>query len=666
MEVDMKKELLFMILPSFLLAGSLQNALQEEISYLKEETFVTSASKVKESVKKTPATVTVVTQEMIENMGAQNIFDIFRSVPGLGVSQSNIYVDKITVRGVETLSSEKVLILLDGHSLNVDLLNGGATGAYKNIPIELIKRVEIIKGPASALYGENAFTALINIITKKADDIDGTEVAVKYGSDNTKITNFAFGKVYDDFEIVTNLNYIKSDGNSRYVESDAIGQSGHTNPWLESINTYLNLIHKNGFYITANYNNTEDGPRYGNVNVINNEDLSKKETYFLELGYKNKLNEYFDLDARTYYDSSETDNKWRLYPDGYPTSTYVDGMLGYVGYKTTKAGAESTVTFQSDNYTMVTGLSYEKQKLVDPWQKLNWNPITSTPLSSVQNFSDSSTNFIDEVDREFIAVYSELLYDVDENIRLNLGFRYDHYSDFGGTFNPRVGLSWSMNKSNVIKFMYGKAFRAPTFAELYNKNNPSLVGNSELEPEIVQTYELSLHNSDIHNLEASLTLFYTEIKDIIMLESTVYKNKGEVITKGLESELKYNLQRGSYILANYTYQHPDNELTGEELENIAHHEAYIGLNYRINRYFNLYTDAKYTGEQKRDANSTRDEVSDSIISNVTLLSKDLMMDDLVLKFSTYNIFDEKAYDSSNSFDYPLGGRTYMLELNYKF
>jgi outer membrane cobalamin receptor len=253
---------------------------------------------------------------MIENMGANNIFDILRTVAGFGVSQSNIYVDKITVRGIETWFSEKVLILLDGHSLNVDLLNGGATGAYKNIPIELIKRVEIIKGPASALYGENAFTALINIITKKAKDIDGVEVAVKYASDNTKVANLAFGKSYDDFDLTANLNYIKSDGNERFVKSDAIGKSGYSNPILESVNAYLSLVHKNGFYAQGNYNITEDGPRYGVASALNDEDLSKRISYFVELGYKNRLNEYFDLHARTYYDSFEADNKWRVFLQG--------------------------------------------------------------------------------------------------------------------------------------------------------------------------------------------------------------------------------------------------------------------------------------------------------------------------------------------------------------
>lgn len=662
----MKKTLVYLSLPALLLANPFQTTLANEASWLKEETFVVSASKVKEDIKKTPASVTVISAEMISNMGANSIFDILRAVPGLGVSQSNIYVDKISVRGIETWLSEKILILLDGHSLNVDLLNGGATGTYKNIPIDLIKRVEIIKGPASALYGENAFTALINIITKKAKDIDGSKIILKYGDDNTKIANLAFGKVYEDFEIAANLNTITSDGDSQYIKNDAVGNSGYSNPTLESSNGYLSLIHKNGLYIKGNYNVTKDGPKYGVEHALNNEDLSTKTSYFVELGYKNKLNEYLDLHMRTYKDFFELDNKWRLFPAGFPAPVFTDGLLANMGVKNNKLGFESLLTFKQDNYTVVTGLSYELQELKDPWQSMNLDPLTGTPLSSVQDFSDPSTNYIDEENRNFWAIYSEFLYDITQEIRLNFGLRYDKYSDFGGTFNPRIGTTWAINKNNILKVMYGEAFRAPTFAELYNKNNPTIVGNPNLKPERVKTLETSLQNNSIDNLQTSLTFFNTKIEDIISLDNGIYANEGKVTSTGAEIEAKYSLNRGSYILANYTYQKPENEIRGEVLENISNHQAYLAVNYRVDRYFNIFADTKYKGKQSRSSTDSRAEVDGAFISNATLSTKDLILEDLSMKFSVYNLFDEKSYDASAPFDYPLGERTYMAQLAYKF
>ncbi|HEX5330200.1 TonB-dependent receptor [Sulfuricurvum sp.] len=653
-------------IPAIIFANPFNATLEDEASWLKEETFVISASRVKENVKKTSASVTIIDEDTINKMGANTLLDVLRVVPGLGVSQSNIYVDKIAVRGIETWFSEKVLILLDGHSLNSDLLNGGATGTFANFPVEQIKRVEIIRGPASALYGENAFTALINIITKEAQDINGVQVSAKAGSYNTSTANLLVGKSYENFDITANINYRNTDGYSAYIASDTVGNSGNSNPTSERINTNLSLKHKNGLYLKANYNNTEDGPRYGGAHALNNEDQSKREAYFVELGDKYKINDNYTLDSRIYRDSFVADNRWKLFPSGYPSPAFTDGMLAITGYTNLKSGIETLLTLQKENYTVVSGLSYEVQELKNPKYMANYSSATGLPLGSLQDLSAPNTNFVSEAKRKFEAVYSELLYDIRKDLRLTAGVRYDYYSDFGGVINPRLGAAWEVNDHNTLKLMYGEAFRAPTFAELYNKNNPALVGNPNLKPEKVKTVELNVQNTSMDNLETSLTLFQSTINDIITTASSTYVNRGKTTTQGIEAELKYSLSRGSYLTANYTYQNPKNEETSQDIENISKHEAYAALNYRINSTFNLYTDAKYMGKQTRSAADTRTPVERSITSNATVLAKDLFLKDVQMKFSLYNIFDEKSYDSNSPYDYPREGRSYMAELSYKF
>jgi outer membrane cobalamin receptor len=652
-------------LPITVLANPIHTTLQDEALWLQDETFVISASRVQENIKKTAASVTVITDETITKMGANTLSDVLRTVPGMGVSQSNIYVDKIAVRGIKSWFSEKVLILLDGHSLNSDLLNGGATGTFANLPLENIKRIEIIRGPASALYGENAFTALINIITKNAEDINGVQIGLKTGSYDTSTANLLIGKTYGDIDIAANINYRTTDGYGAYIPSDAVGNSGYTNPTSDRINTNLSVKHKDGFYLKANYNTTEDGPKYGVIHALNHEDKSKREAYFVELGNNYKINDTYTLDSRIYRDFYQFDNRWRVFPAGFPAPVFTNGMLGCSGIDNIKSGIETLLTLQKENYTVVSGLSYEQQEIKNPWQKMNWNPLTGAPLSSVQDFSDPSTNFVSEAKRKFWAAYSELLYDVRKDLRLTAGVRYDHYNDFGGVLNPRLGAAWEVNSRNTLKLMYGEAFRAPTFAELYNKNNPSLVGNTNLKPEKVKTLEINLQNT-MDKLETSITLFHSTIDDIITTSGTTYVNRGTTTTQGVEAEFKYTLPRGSYIAANYTYQNPQNKETSKSLENIAKQEGYVALNYRINSSLNLYTDAKYIGEQTRSDFDFRDRVKSSITGNMTLLVNDLIQKNLHMKFSVYNLWDEKSYDSYTPYDYPLAGRSYMAELSYKF
>lgn len=662
----MIKKMLFLSIPAIIFANPFNSTLEDEALWLQDETFVISASKVQENIKKTAASVTIINEETITKMGANTLSDVLRTVPGMGVSQSNIYVDKIAVRGIKTWFSEKVLILLDGHSLNSDLLNGGATGTFANLPLENIKRIEIIRGPASALYGENAFTALINIITKNAQDINGVQISTKVGSYDTSTANLLIGKTYGDIDLAANINYRTTDGYSAYIPSDTVGNSGYIDPTSDRINTNLSVKHKDGFYLKANYNSAEDGPKYGVVHALNNEDRSKREAYFVELGDTYKINEHYTLNSRIYRDFFQFDNTWRVFPAGFPAPAFTHGMLGYSGIDNIKSGIETLLTLQKETYTVVSGLSYEMQEIKNPWQKMNWNPLTAAPLSSVQDFSDSSTNFISEANRKFWAGYSELLYDVRKDLRLTAGVRYDHYSDFGGVVNPRLGAAWEIDSHNILKLTYGEAFRAPTFAELYNKNNPALVGNASLNPERIKTEEVSIQNTSLDNLIASMTLFNSVISDTITTSGNTYTNQGKVTTKGVEIELKYNLQRGSNLTAHYTYQNPKDEATSQTLENIYHHEAYAALNYRINRYFNLYADAKYIGEQTRSVSDTRERVGSSITSNATVLARDFILKDLQMKFSIYNLFDEKTYDSNSPYDYPLAGRSYMAELSYKF
>lgn len=308
-------------------ANPLESTLDNERQWLEEETFVVSASKVKEDIKKTAASVSVIDAEQIEEMGANTLLDVLRTVPGLGIHQSQIFNQEIEVRGVKTWFSEKVLILLDGHSLN-SLRNGGATLQYDTINLENVKRIEVVRGPASALYGENAFTALINIITKKAEDIDGAQVRIKAGSYNTQTYNFLFWKKINDVSVTANLNYVASDGYKAFIAQDSVGNSGFTSPTTKKTSAYINLESK-GFYFMGQYVDRKEGPRFGIAHALDNRTLLNYESYFLELGYKKEISDTLNLHSKVYFDQMNVDNKIGVFPSGFPAPVYPNGVLAY-------------------------------------------------------------------------------------------------------------------------------------------------------------------------------------------------------------------------------------------------------------------------------------------------------------------------------------------------
>jgi iron complex outermembrane receptor protein len=397
----------------------------------------------------------------------------------------------------------------------------------------------------------------------------------------------------------------------------------------------------------GNFNNTKDKSKYGLMSVLNDIDYSKKEAILLETGYKSSLNKNLDIHARVYYDKFNVNNIWYM-PYSSPS------VLEYL-YTTRKIGSEILLTYSGEGFSLVSGISYEKQSIKDPYQgELN---------------GAEEPNFIDEVDREVKALFSELLYDVNDDFRINAGIRYDHYSDFGSTINPRIGSTYSINKTNSLKLMFGKAFRAPTFAELYNKNNYAFVGNKNLKPETIRTTEITFINNDIDNTELTFTLFNSDIEDLILVDvsnANKYNNIGKIRTKGGKIELKYALYRGSYILANYSYQDAQNKTTNEEMPDVSQHLGYAALNYRAGRDYNLYIDANYRGKQTRATSSSRTAIKSSTIVNATLNIKDIFVDDMKMKLSINNIFNKTTYDSDTWMDYPVAKRSFLAVMSYNF
>ncbi len=192
----------FLILQSFCLisyafeTSELESKTAEELLLFFEEEELVIATRYKTPVRKAPAIATVITAREIRNMGARNLMDVFNTVSSIGISIDEFGRDMFEVRGIRTNTSEKILVMIDGHRLNEVYTGSALANVYNDLPVENIKQVEIIRGPGSALYGANAFVAVINIITKDAADTDGIGVNAAGGSFNTKNINILSGGSY--------------------------------------------------------------------------------------------------------------------------------------------------------------------------------------------------------------------------------------------------------------------------------------------------------------------------------------------------------------------------------------------------------------------------------------------------------------------------------------
>jgi iron complex outermembrane receptor protein len=669
----------------------------EEMQWLHAETFVITASRILENIKKSAASITVITDKQIRQMGARHLMDVLRTVPGMSYFNNTLGVFGIDVRGIKEDTSEHILIMVNSHSLNENYWGGG-TYVYDTLIVDNIKRIEFIRGPGSAVYGANAFSGVINIITKEAKDIDGFQITAKGGSFDTQQYNLLYGKTFNDICMAFNFNYLDKDGFKGEIEQDrqtlldqrygtnASLAPGHTRGDEEKYDTSLTLQFK-GIKFDVRYVDRKREPMVGYRSALNNKSIERLKDYYLNLSYEGNIWEGLDLFGKVYRNHFHFDNYYQCLPNGTALSTLrgveiiSEGLIAIPSTKNDRTGMEIQTTYKINRSNIIlAGLTYEKMKQYDV--KLSKN-FLSTPIPSVYiilpEVQDTTAiqNFNKSDSRIFKAIFIEDLWDLTDNLRFTTGARYDRYSDFGGSFNPRAGLTWEFAKGYDLKMLYGRAFRAPSFHQLYNTGNPVQEGNPDLDPEKVDTYEISLGTQFNSFLNGRVTLFRNTIKDKISLfsydgDQWIFENRDKIRSEGFELEMKYDFGKGTYLAMNYTYQNAENLDTDERLCDIPRHKGNIMANIRLSRYLNFYTDCHFQDDFKRAKEDNRKDNSGFGVVNATLITKKFLesYEELEIRLSVYNLLDKKytfpsLIDTMPS-DNPMPGRNFIIEIQFTF
>ena len=238
-----------------------------------------------------------------------------------------------------------------------------------------------------------------------------------------------------------------------------------------------------------------------------------------------------------------------------------------------------------------------------------------------------------------------------------------------------MGINYEFLQNYYTKFLYARAFRAPTFNDLYHPSR----GNPNLKPETENSYELSL-GARFFPFSGEVTVFYKKLKDLISVDTTgspptyEYMNVGEVTTPGFTLQMKYDFGRGTYLGMNYTHFNRVARHQGREANPWFEPERLgtLSANIRLNRYLNLNTYLLYRGGWRRAKVDTRDDPGDYVLVNATLIAKNFLKElkGLEVRGSVYNLFN-KEYTSPTApgelpDDLPMPGINFMLELRYTF
>ena len=625
---------------------------------------VLGASKHEQDISDAPANVTVLSSDEIRLYGWRTLGEALRSVSGVVVTYDRGYA-YIGVRGFDRPGdySGRVLITIDGHRMNDAMYDTSAMDTDFPLDLDLIDRIEVIRGPGSTLYGNNAFFGVINIVTRNSKSVHDGEISGSYGTFNTYTGRATFGHNFTNgVGLVLSGSWYDSAGNPSlfYPEflkvNDGIAHNmdgGHAYNFFGSI-TWKDWTFEGGYgdrfkrVPTAIYTYPDAGeviafndPRFHTVDARG----------FVDLKYNHTFTDDWRLTVRGYFDYYRYDGD---YPYHYNPTDPLDPVTVNVDYEQSESvGGEvqlSRTLFKRHYITIGSEARYDYALALENYDLL--------PRSIYVNAHRHNY---------FTGIYAQDEFKVRDNLLLDAGVRYDYFDSVGSTFSPRAALIYHPWKPSTIKLLYGQAYRAPDASENYY-SWPIPPGGTELKPETIRTYEVVYEHRFNQVWQAKTAFFYNELKNLITYGDTqAYVNLPSVTTEGIESELSAHFANELSGRFSYTYANAKDGSTGLRLANSPEHMVKLNLAVPVwKKKLFASTEVQF---MSRRSTVSGDHVPGYWLVNAGLFSREIVPG-LEVSLSVYNLFDTRYSDPATSdFLQPAieqNGRTLRIKATWRF
>jgi outer membrane receptor for ferrienterochelin and colicins len=633
----------------------------EELMDVRVDT-VYGASKRAQRLDEAPASATVVTAEEIRRYGYRTLADVLQSAPGFYINYDRM-IHYVGTRGFRRPGDfdTRILVLIDGHKFNENIGGAPPTGTEFPLDVELIDRVEIIRGPGSSLYGSNAVLAIVNVITKRGGDVNGLELNGQTGSFDTQKGRITYGKLLGkDVDLLLSASTCSSEGPTLYFREFDTPQT--SNGWVDNDdneNTNVAATLSWGDFSLMLVRGKRDkgiptapfGTVFGDsrtrvisdgsvVGLTWTRELSERYTVKARLAWNQ-----FGFDGRYAFDHAQDGEDPDIAIDGFAREgCWWDGEFGVTG-----SPVEGHIL------TVGTEFHYDAQQ-----DQVSWSDDV-VYLDSSEHSHNWGIYLQDEV---------KLL----EKLTFIGSVRHDEYQTCGGATSPRLGLVYDLFDQTTLKLLYGQAFRAPSAYELYYQN-PGIGQKpaNNLDPGTIRTYEAIVEQRLNRSLQASACGFHYVLEDLVDAAVDpsdgllVFQNLGEVRARGVELALRGRWEQGLQSRVSYSYVEAEDGTTDETLVNSPKHLV------KLNLIKPLVPERLFAGlEVLYDSKAktlTGDYADDFVLTNLTLTYGSVSKR-LEIAASVYNLFDVDyafpgfaglAQDTVEQ-----DGRTFRVGLTYRF
>ncbi|GAB6042031.1 TonB-dependent receptor plug domain-containing protein [Endothiovibrio diazotrophicus] len=669
---------------------------------------VMTASKRMEARTDTPAHLMVITAEQIRDRRYRNLADLLEDLPGVDFmrgTKSSAF-NNFAFQG--HVSNNKLLILLDG--VRIDHPGGGKIPVADNLALYNAKQVEVLYGPAAALYGADAMAGVINIISQRPRDAERVHVSLTGGSDgyrNTEAT--ASARLTERVALEVGAHEHRAD------RADLSADYADDFPRVDAV-TFDGTVALPAALRESYTGEISSGSRFARLDVGDDLTLSYHRSDFRSLTSTGDRPDtarylssaYWDTTIDTLYARYRFELKPRLTGEltvDYseyevsPSSSYVNIFTGFEDHGhdyafSRRRGFEQQLTWSADDtHTLVGGLAHHDYRSVevpdlptalDPDRSVASQDLTyvNTPLP-IQTFQNDFTT---------TSLYAQLQSRWSATLSSMLGLRYDRNSDYRNTLNPRLGLVWKNTGNSYLKLLYGEAFRAPssdeafsTFGSFSGQRNAAgeYVGyffrapNAELEPEESRSLSLTWDWRPRRDLNLVVNTYYAEMEDIIvsrdevvptqyipgarLFNTSIKDNMGSEKHYGLDLIVNARFQLSEAWRGDLwgSYSYTDGEVYDVEdgrrydLPYIARDKIKLGTTFRYrNRYTvtpKLYWIGDTNTERKDPADpGTRIQADDWFRADLLLAAHDVGAKGITANLEVYNLFDRRYHVAAGS------------------
>ncbi len=637
-----KKYLHIIVLLALAFAGGAQaqdssdeDELNQFMSLLEQQTSLATNTRINADF--VPGMLSVLSAEQMERRGFRRLWEALASLPGVQATMNETGMRSLTVRGIGNIfEPSKVKLLLNGKALNASA--SATTGTLYDTPIEQIERVEFIRGPGSAIYGEFAFAGVVNVITRQQGE--------QYSAGIESGDGYAFSALYSyadpDGDFKTSINFAASQSEGEDISSgidrSPVGRSSYAPGPINNKRDFVSAIlsvESGDLVALLQIQQGNRGDHLGTNNLLPPDD---RQTVISETTISADISQSFELDAdltgawslNLLNNETEQNSLFLGDPENFGGLGPEDDIIADSLLEEQRIEAQVNLQYEISAHKLFGALVFTEVEVRQAEQFINLITPTGPPAPTLNEFPSPVD---DSADRGSVSLVLQDEYRIDDRLTLTTGLRYDDYEDIDSSVSPRIALVWRRSDQHIFKTQLARAFKPPSLIE----DSGSL--EVEIESETNDTLEFG-HIYQGADLVLRNTIYFSKLDNLILFQDFApfgYYNSGSFDLRGYELEVETSVGSEWDIYASLSLQ----DYVDEKLPGAAPWMLKLGVEYALMPLTGLHLQVNSFGSRDREEADTRGDFEQTTQADFSLRMQNFNdIDGLTFRAGILNVLDD--------------------------